>query len=235
VQAVTTVSHTLTVIRGWNGTTAASQSDNEVILKNPRFTVKQIDDAITATLHELATLGVHIWGTGDVTLVANQLHYDLTKTDLLEYPGVVAVYYADTTTAAIVPLPFRYLRGLNTTLSATGHGLYLWAWGDKTAGDKLYYTYAQAIDATTDLLSRQEDLVVLGATARIIGKAIVPRTHDPGRLTDKNVKPGQEAVDARWYQTEFYMRSRAEAAQLAAEAKHLPGTLQLKHARRWTP
>jgi hypothetical protein len=233
VQVVAT--NNLTVIRGWNGTTAASQSDNEVILKNPRFTYKQIDDAITATLHELATLGVYIWGTGDITLVANQYYYDITKTDIIEYPGIVGLYYAETITLQPVPLPFKYTRGLNTTVSATGHGLYVPIWGDKAATDKLYYTYSQAIDATTDLLSRQEELVVLGATARALGKAVAPRTHDPGRLTDKSVKAGQDAQDARWYQAEFYMRSRAEAAQLTAEVKHLPGTLATKVAGRWHP
>lgn len=233
VQVVTTVSHTLTVIRGWNGTTKASQGDNVVILKNPRFTYKQIDDAITATMHELATLGVYIWGTGDITLVANQYWYDLTKTDIIEYPGVVALYYVEATTLDPVPLPFQYVRGLSASVSATTHGLHVPVWGDKAAGDKLYYTYAQAIDATTELLTRQDELVVLGASARIMGKAIAPRTYDPGRQTDKAVKAGQDAQDARWYQAEFYMRSRAEAAQLHAEAKHLPGTLRMKVAGRW--
>lgn len=233
---ITTVAtNTLTVIRGWGGTTKASQADDETILKNPRFTYKQIEDAVTAVLHELVTHGIHSWGTGSITLVSGQLYYNLTATDILEYPGVVAVYYADTTTSEIKPLPFKYSKGIHATLSTTGHGLTLWEYGDRSAGDALYYTYAQVIDATADLLSRQEDLVVNGATAKVLGKAIAPRSHDPGRMTDKGVKPGQDAIDARWYQAEFYMQSRAEVAQLRVEAKHLPGTLQLKVAGRWSP
>lgn len=234
VQSVAT--NNLTVIRGWNGTTAAAQDDNEVILKNPRFTYKQINDAITATLYQLSSLGVHGWGYGEITLVASQEWYDLTATDIMEWPGVVNVYYVENTTTDLpISLPFKYHSRFKTDVSTTTHGLHLWDWGDQTAGDKLYYTYAQILDATTDLLSRQEELVVMGATAKMLGKVLAPRSHDPGRLTDKNYDPTDQIANARWYQAEFFVQTRAEAAALRAEARKFSGGVQLARARRWSP
>lgn len=42
--------NTLTVIRGWNSTTAASHSDNAIIEVNPRFTSKSLSDTISEEL-----------------------------------------------------------------------------------------------------------------------------------------------------------------------------------------
>jgi len=227
---------TLTIIRGWNGTTAAAQADNSIIIKNPRLSVKQIDDATTATLHQLGTLGVHTWGYGEITLVAGQEWYDLTATDILDYPGVVWLGYVENTTTDLpISLPFKYETHMKSDITTSTHGLHVWDWGDKAAGAKLYFTYAQVIDATTDLLSRQEELVVLGATARLLGKVLAPRTHDPGRLTDKNLDPKYDVNSARWYQAEFFMQSRVEAGLLRAEARQHANNVQLAHARRWHP
>jgi len=237
-QCYVTVSavETLTVIRAWNGTTIAAHDDNSVILKNPRFTYKQITDSITATLLQLEQLGIHAWGYGEITLVAGQEWYDLTATDIVDYPGVVWLGYVENTTTDVpMSLPFGYHTALKTDISTTTHGIHVWNTGDKTAGDKLYYTYALRIDAVGDLLARQEEIVVLGATARLLGKALAPRTHDPGRLTDKNLDPKYDVNSARWYQAEFFMQTRAEAGQLRAEARRRIHGVRQARARRWHP
>lgn len=225
--------NTLTVVREYNGTTAASHSDNDPFYMRPKFTIKQIDDSITETLLDLEKHGVYTWGTGSVTLVADQLYYDLTATDIEESIGVVAVYYADSTTDVPVPLPFRWLRGLHATVSTSGHGLHLWTWGDKSAGDSVYYTYAQLIDGVADIPTRVEDVVVKGATSRVMDKAIAPRFVDPGQYSDRTVQPGSVMRDARWWLAQYIMACQAEQAQLKVEARRFPGTVETKRAMRF--
>lgn len=230
---VSVAANNLTVIRAWNGTTAAAQSDNDYVLKNPRFTIQQIDQSVANILNDLARKGIYTWGTGDITLVANQTWYDLTETDIHEQVGVVALYYADSTTARPLALPFTWSVELDSNVSTTGHGIHAWTWGDKAAGDTLYFTYAKVIDAVGDLMTRHDQLVEYGATAQTLAKAIGPATHEPGARTDRTVPPGQVSRDATWYRAEYFIALKEEQALLKAERTNLPGTLETKRARRW--
>jgi hypothetical protein len=225
----------LTVVRGWNGTTGAAHADNTPMTKNPRFTDQMIEDAILGVVSEFEDWGVHAFGTGSLTLVANQTYYDLTDTDINEPLGVLSVYYPATTSLIPVELPFRWIDKLHTTVSTTGHGLHLWNWGDKKAGDTVYYTYAQDITTTTTLSDHQDQLLVAGATAAMLGATIGPATHDPGARTDRTVSPGQTSRDVRYWQSVWFIGMRAEAAHLAVErARFKPSnSVRLRRAQRW--
>lgn len=233
---VSIATNVLTVIRAWGGSTQASSSgSDDTLYKNPRWTTTSIDRAISLVVRSLEGWGVHTWGTGTITLVANEYGYDLADTDILESVGVVAVYYLDDTTKTPVGLPFTQRSQIKTSGADTAdtvvilHGV-----GDRVAGDSIDYTYAARIEDVTGLRSRQEDLVVLGAAAQCLGMDIAPRTTDPGRYTDRTIQAGQEARDARWFQSEFFVRIRAEAATLATERQRMfPGTVAVHRARRW--
>lgn len=220
---------TLTVIRGYNGTTAASQSDNDVIYKNPRITIQQIDTAVDQIIKELFLQGIYVFGTGSITLVADQFYYTLSPTDIIE---PLSFYYADTNSVP-VPLPFKSMDLVHTALDTNGHGVHLWEWGDKSSGDTVYYTYQQLINDVTDLLDRQEPLVVMGATARILGMTILPETHDPGKRSDRTVQPGQGARDARYFQAEFFVATRAEQAQLKVDKTKVVRSNLTSRVSRW--
>ncbi len=107
--------------------------------------------------------------------------------------------------------------------------------GDTSDGDsEIVYVYAKRIGATTDLLSRQEELVVAGATALLMGATIAPATHDPGSRSDRTTPPGQTSRDVRYYQGRFYTEARLEAAQLQVERqKMLSEMAHYSRARRW--
>ena len=108
------------------------------------------------------------------------------------------------------------------------------AWGDLSASKpNAYYTYAKVPADATDIMPRQEELVILGACVLLLGMSIAPRTQDPGSHSDRTVQPGQSMRDARWFQGEYFIRARAEAAQLAVERQNLPGTVRINRARRW--
>lgn len=229
---VTSVStNTLTVVRGWAGTTAAAQDDNSVIYVNPRFTLKQMEETLLGVVRELRGHGIYSWGEGSLVLVNSQYKYDLAHTDILNEVGVVSVHYEDTAVFdEIRSLPFQFQRTHSTIAPAT---LFLWEWGNLNGGDTVYYIYAQEIDSVTDLLARQEELVVNGAVARLLGATLAPRTHDPGKYSDRTVQPGQGLRDARFFQAEFYLAIRRESALLAGEAQSWAQSNRTARARRY--
>ena len=59
------------------------------------------------------------------------------------------------------------------------------------------------------------------------------RTHDPGKLTDQAVQPGQGGRDARWFQAEFYLKVHREAAVLKDEVNQFPTNRWTARARRF--
>jgi hypothetical protein len=232
---VSNAGNVLTVLRGYNGTTDAAHADNVVIFKNPRFTWKQMDDAVDEVLEEFENLGIHVWGTGFVTLVTGQVYYDVTATNVIK---IMTCYYPRTSPSLLpVSIPFRELGGDNAILhadvSTSGRGLHLWDWAERVAGDKVYFTYKQRITATTDLLSRQDGIVVAGATYRMFLKTLAPRTQDPGSFGDRQVQPGQGGRDSRYWQVEYLRLVGAEQARLKTEAESLPGSVRQKRIQRW--
>lgn len=229
----------LTVIRGWNGTTKAAHSDNDPFSVDPRFTISQVDDAIDATLLSFESWGVHNFAQGGVLVdpASTVRYFEIDETDIDYTYGILSLYYFNDQTNVPVPLPFRLQVGIDTESGfATTTGIHVPWLGNTVTGavvDNLWFTYAQVIDSVTDLLPRQEELVVIGSCSHLLGKAITPRTQDPGRYTDRTVQAGQMVRDGRWFQAEFFVRVRAEAAQLAVERQKVPGTVQLNRAKRW--
>lgn len=221
----------LTVIRQWNGTTLETAAAGTILLKNPRFDLSTIDQVITDTLLSYENLGIYTFGTGSLTLVAGQDAYQPSESDIL---GMVGVYYKTDTSLLPYPLPFIYSDNLNSTPYSNGQTLILLDWGGKAAGDTLYYTYKKKIDSVTDLLTRQDELTVLGAVYRLLLGTVAPETHDPGKRTDRTVQPGQTGRDASRIEFEFQTMARLERAVLEADAhKLLPGNPALGRMRRW--
>jgi hypothetical protein len=232
VESIST--HTLTVV-ATNGTTDTSQLDNALISRNPRFTIFDVDNVTTEIMQALAQWNIFAFGEGTITTVANQDWYDLTDTDILENIGVLTLMEIETNTLTPNPLPFQYWNHIHTTVSATGHGLQTWDHGNTAVGGTLYYTYAKVIAATTDLSTRQEEIVVLGAVARMMGHDIAPRTMDPGKTTDRTNQPGQVGRDSRWFLAEYQRAAWREEARLAVEVSRFKrSTREIARLSRWT-
>jgi hypothetical protein len=230
--------NTLTVSRAYEDTTAAdSAGDDDRLVKDPRWSEQEIDDAIAASIAQLESWGIHVWGTGSITYDSTAWAIPITDTDVMQQYGVLSLYYQEADTLIPRPLPFREIAQLSSAPSgwdASGILVQVLAWGDLSASQPTaYYTYAQIPADATELLVRQEELVILGACSLLMGMSIAPRTNDPGAQTDRTVQPGQSVRDGRWFQGEFFIRARAEAAQLAVERQKLPGTVRINRARRW--
>ena len=226
----------LTVVRGFNGTTAATAVDAGLIVKNPRFSLRQIENAVNTTMLSLEAWGIHAFATSSIIAVTLQDFYELSLTSLSEQYGLLSVYYVNENTYVPQPLPFRpayFNLGTDPSEYSVGTGVHILAWGNVVPGESVYVTYAKKLDDVADLTTRTAELVVIGATAVLLGMTIAPATHEPGARTDRTVQPGQTSRDVRHWQGEFYIRARAEAAQIAVQRRNLPSTVRLARARRW--
>lgn len=237
VGVTTDSSNILTVVHAWAGTTtAASVGADDVLYKNPRFTQKKLDDAVTAALVGLEGWGIHAFSTGTITRADPVTMYDLTETDIVEAYGVLMVYRAVDNSEIVQTLPFRFYFNLDTSEAewTQSNQLYIADFGGSLDTDALYFTYASQILLTTDLAARQEELVVAGATASVLGGAIAPATQDPGARSDRTVQPGQISRDVRFFQGQFFTLVRTEAAMVAvSRQKMMNETPRLARARRW--
>lgn len=233
VTGINTGTNTLTVIPGWDGTTSENHSSGDWFTKNPRFSIASIQRAIDGTILELRGHGIHVWGEGTITLVSGTDIYDLSETDIIEeLGGVAGLFYEEPNYDAPTGLPFRFFKN-HSSNSAQGYSLYAWDPGVMGPGDTLYYIYFKEITAASDLLTRQDDLVVLGATARLLASTMGPRTHEPGNYDDRTIQPGQGGRDSNWYRGEYKLALLREAALLKTEAQNFPGTPRTRRASRW--
>ncbi len=237
VVGVSTDSSDVLTVVPWAGTTAAaSVGSDDVLYKGPRFTQKKVDDAVTAVLLSLEGWGIHIFGTGTITRADPITQFDITETDIVEAYGILKLYRAVANSEITQVLPFRFSFNLDTTESEWAQSSQIWVadFGGSVNTDALYYTYAQQIDTTADLLTRQEELVAAGATAAVLGGAIAPATQDPGARTDRTVQPGQVSRDVRFFQGQFFTLARIESALIAvARQKMMHETPKMTRARRW--
>lgn len=237
MKVVSKSGNVLTVLRGWNGSTPTASTDaNDPVYKNPRFSAPFIDRSIESVLHDLHKWGIHIFGETTVTRVNPKEFYELAATDILEQYGVLKAYYVADNSELPITVPFRYHSnyGVGSTEYTQGRGVEVLDWGNVANGESLFLVYAKRIDSVTDLLDRQEQLVVDGACALLLGGTIIRATHDPGARTDRTVQPGQTSRDVRHFQGKFFTDARTEAAQCFIERQSiLHETTRYARARRW--
>lgn len=242
MRVLSVATNTLTVSRAYGQVAGTAAADQGLVRKNPRFTYDQITNSIKDSVNSLDSWGIHSFNTGSFALVASQYFYELSDTDIDEQYGVLSVYYPDDTTEQPVPLPYDVGVRLDTSPAEWGSsfGVTLKSKGDRDSGESVYYTYAQSLKFDTDLSTtlaklpvQSEELVVLGAVSRLMGKTIAPATQDPGARTDRTTPPGQTTRDGRWFQGEFFIKARAEAARIAVIRQRVPGSVRSKRAGRW--
>ena len=100
--------NTLTVKRSYStvAATAGSAGTDDLVQKNPRWTIEQVDNAVQSAIDSLELWGVHTFNTGSITLVASQYFYAVDGSTWMEPYNVLAVYYPRTDTENPVYLPF---------------------------------------------------------------------------------------------------------------------------------
>lgn len=223
----------LTVTRGFNGTTAAAGTAGDVLNKNPRMTVRKMDNAIEAILLDLSSHGVYQRATDTLTVLPDKYLYEIDLDNLVEPPGVIDVFFVDSFSGLPVTIPYRQRQGLPAAVSSTGEAIVL-ANPDLGNTTTVYVMFGKAYTAVTELPARLDEVVVLGATGRVLGALIGQMHQDPGQHSNRTIPQGQASRDARWYQAEHLVAVRREAALLSAQYLGT-GNIQSGRRRRWRP
>tara|TARA_X000001382_G_scaffold54626_1_gene37279 strand:- start:1309 stop:2208 length:900 start_codon:yes stop_codon:yes gene_type:complete len=219
-----------TVARAWNGTTAAVVTDLTAIEKNPKFTISKITTAIDAIIEELYP-EVYVFHTGSATANKDSYYYTTNDTGLKE---VLSVYYPRSGSLGSdepwVINTWKMTKHMHTSGFANGIGITMWDYGELSHGDTFYYTFKKKIAATTDLLDRQVELVVLGAVFKLMGSTVPSSTFDSkdGRQV---TQPGQESSDSRWFLSEYQRSRKEENMRLKEEERFVLTSRQTRRQR----
>jgi len=220
----------ITVIRGYNGTTDADPGTSEqffLVKKNARFTLKQVDTAVASTIFSFMGLGLHdVSEATEARAAATDIH----ALAVADARALSAYYLGDSPEYHKRYLPFNPQQ-VNTGIPE----IQILEWHDVKDTEAFYIRYTHPYLLVTDLPTELEEIVVIGAVSLLLGRTLAPRTMDPGARTDRTVQPGQSVRDGRWFQFEFITRVRAEVARQAVEEmRHLQGaSTRYTRAQRW--
>lgn len=176
-----TTGKTLTVDRGYGGTTAASHSSGTAVTVNPKFPRKQILDALNSELADLSSPmnGLYQMNTVDLSYNGSDRMVNLTGvTDVIDFYEARLRYLADD-----YPIikNVRFLRDMPTTDFASGFVL---AFDDDVRSGTIRVLYKAPYAAFSSESStvasagggtELEDLLVLGAQIRMLAGREVKR------------------------------------------------------------
>jgi hypothetical protein len=222
----------ITVRRGAYGTIPTSHPAASEFEKNPRFTIREIDDAIEVTIQDLWPQ-VFKLATGSFTFSPNTYWYPISDSDCLE---VLTLYYEDPTYVSPRPLnSWFFRRELDAAEFVEPQGIFLPSGQGINDGQTVFYTYKKRISDPSELLTRQERIVILGAVAHLLAAEDVARSYDPGRMTDRTVQPGQNIRDSVWYLRTYALAKRQEELLLKTQIERIPTSRHAERIRRWRP
>jgi hypothetical protein len=208
-------SKTLTVERGYGGTTAASHASGAVLTASPKFPRKQVLDALNSELADLSSPmnGLFQMKTVDLSYNGSDRMVNLTGvTDIIDFYEARLRYLSDD-----YPIikNVRFLRNMPTTDFASGLVL---AFDDDVRSGTVrvlykapYTAFASEAStvASTGAATELEDLLVLGAQIRVLA----------GREVKRNFIESQG--DTR----------RADEVQAGAMGNSMSGLMRLRRDR----
>jgi hypothetical protein len=200
-------SNPLSIKRGHNGTTATTHTANDVILKDPRFSYDQIDQAIRRVVDTDLWPWVWVVSTAAVTPVTGTTHYlaGATVVDIIS-----AVQKSGTTDWKHYGhkgsgLRIQLRRGLPSADFATGKAYYIPSFDNTT--NNITVTFRAIVTTDTIEDGAMADVVVLFTAARLLEAKDIPRTGEDVSQSETGVPP------ASTLRTGAYFREQAEGAR----------------------
>jgi len=206
VTAVST--NDLTVTRAVGSITAETLSSGQLVKKNPRFTIEQMDEAVDQILQELNPT-IYAFLTEDVTYTVDDW-YDVTDTAMED---VFSAWYIDD---GDFHAPYFYFA---TDPDNSQPKVFV---GSAGFTGTIHIAYRRPYAVVTELPDRVAPVVVNGAIYKLLGGAAVLATTDPGRRTDRTVQGGQEGRDSYWFFREYIRLRDTERVYLEDKRKRLP-------------
>jgi len=198
----------LTVTRATSTISAETLGSGDIVMKNPRYTIEQMDEAVDQILQELNPRVFYLT-TEDVTYTSNDW-YDVTDTAMED---VFSAWYID---SGNFYAPYFYFA---TDPANTQPKIFIGAAGYTGS---IHVVYRRPYAVVTELPDRVAPIVVNGAVYKLLGGSGVQATSDPGKRTDRTTQGGQEFRDSYWFLREYTRLRDAERVYLDDQIKKLP-------------
>lgn len=201
VTAVAT--NTLTVVRGYDDSTATSHSTGVVLLKNPRFSYNSIVEALTRVVEgELWPYAYRVVTTSFTPSAASNF-YGMSAT----YMGLVSASQQDGSGGLAVygqkgtRLPVREHWELPPALSTSGIAL-SFPGGYANTTYPIYVAYRALVTTSSIEDGLMADVVSWGAASKLLAFADVSRTNQ--RIPEaETIPPGSTLRTAAWFESKF--------------------------------
>ena len=233
---VTSVSSTtISVMRGYGGSTAAAHTAGDIVRVSPKFPTHRIISSLNDDLADLSAPGQGLFQmkTTSFTYNAGVDGYDLTGLTSAEIDSIYSVTYADIGTEAAEPdvSSWRLRRNRDTASFASGLALILYtgAW----PGQKITVMYKSPFTSITDgttarsavgLATTAYDLPPLGAAMALMTTTPIRRefldAQGTSRMADE-VPPGAISASFRDLMGRRRARVEAEASRLVSQYPQL--------------
>jgi hypothetical protein len=205
----------ITVVRGWKGT-AADRAIDDVLTKNPKYSIQQIDQALQHVLLDLRP-DIYDLETKDLSYDPSTRWYPLSAAGDDRVYDVISVYYKPTNEDHPAPIDaWMYDRDVSSAGFTATHGLIIPQSISLATGTTFYAVVKKEIQAVADLADNMKTMIVMGVVYHLLGAADIRRIHDPGKRTDRTVQPGSEARTSIWFLREYQRRKDQIAADLRA-------------------
>lgn len=229
VWVAATGTKTLTVERGYGGTTAAAHTAGDIITLNPRFPRAHLLDAVNNELDDLSA-GTGIFAEVEVSLTYNGSDRQINLTSATNVLDLLEVRYRSLATDWI-PMRRVYLqRGLPTTDFASGFAVTFDELPPSGTLRAIYSKQFVHVAAETDdmqtvalLPATCEDIVEYGVALQLMAGREIKRTFTESqgetRRADE-VPPGATNQSSSGLRAKYRDRIRAEGARLAKKYPH---------------
>lgn len=183
--------------RGYNGSTAATHSDNTYMLINPRFSYDIVSQAITHALVHMWNEGLYVHGTRELTSSLTDNVYNLPDAAIDE---VLAVYQQPSSFDDPVFLTNWQMDKTvrDTDLFASGYSIFI---GENVgiAGTDLFYLTTKEQLAITTISTNQEPIVQNLAAALLLEWETPKRLGGPTNQGDRTVTPTNFLTGASYF------------------------------------
>lgn len=183
--------------RGYRGSTATTHSDDTYVLVAPRFSYRQVTEAIEVALHQTYAEGLYIPVQRDVTSSATTDYYDLPAATILE---VLSIYQMTSTMTEPHWLHnfSKYPLDVDTSDFASGQAIWIRE-NHGVPGTDVYHLECKEKLAITTISTAQEPIVKWLACAELLDGREPRRLAGPTNQGDRTVQPGATQRSSAWY------------------------------------
>lgn len=198
VRNVDSSSSTITVKRSARGSTAATHSDDVVLLNAPRFTYDMISQAINTVLDaDLYNEGVYEIAEHQVTSSATTNAYNAPSSSCIEFLDVYQRISSTDSPMSVMNFT-RLPRNADTTLWSEGKVFEIYG-NYGTPGSSVYYVSCKHRHTITTLTAQVQRAVEFLACAYLLEWTEPRRVAGPTNQGDRTVRAGQGIGTGAYY------------------------------------